>query len=584
MIKIKTKWNLNLFYKSEKDPQIRKDIEKFKNIASIFEKKYSNTENYLKNEDKLLQTLKDYEKLLLTDGGKPFLYFYYRRDLDGKDKQAQANLNKLTEELAEYENKILFFILKLGKIDRKTQSKFLKSKKLLKYNYFLKKIFETSKYDLTESEEKILNLKNLPSYDMWVNGVEKSISKQIIEFKNKQMSIGEAQYQIPNLNYKERRILYGKIIDKLKTISDFAESEMNAIVIDKKISDKLRGFDSPYSATILGYENKEKSVLNLIDIVTKHFYISNRFYKLKKKLLKLKTFEYCDRGAKIGNIKKKISFKDAYETLHFVFKNIDPEYARILDKMLSNGQIDVYPKLGKSGGAYCSSHTNTPTLVLLNQTDDFKSLLTFAHEMGHAIHSEMSKSQPIIYESYTTPVAETASTFFEQIVFDAMFDSLNKKEKITVLHDKIQNDIETIFRQVSAFNFEKELHSNIREKGFLSANEIGALHNKHMKKYLGSVVKMKDIDGLNFITWSHFRRFFYVYSYSYGKIISKVLSDNLKKDKNFAKNIRKFLLSGRSKNPDDIFKDVGIDMSKRDFFKNPLLNIEKDIENLEKML
>lgn len=583
MAKIKTKWDLSIFYKSGTDPQIRKDVDSVKRATILFEKKYANVDDYLKDEDKLLIALKDYEKLLLQDGSKPIQYFYYRKDLNGRDLEAEANLNKLISELTEYENKILFFGLKLGKIEKSLQAKFLKSERLSKYHYLLKKTFEMSKYNLAEPEEKILNLKNLPSYGLWVNGVEKAISKKTVKFKGRQMSIGEAQYQVANCNTKDRRILRNKIAEEIKLVSDFAESELNAIVLNKKIGDELRGFKHPYSSTILGYENNEESILNLVSTVTKSFGISNRFYDIKKKLLKLNILEYCDRSAKIGKTKKKISFEQAYKILHPILKEADYEYADILDKMLSNGQIDVYPRLGKTGGAYASSSTNVPTVVLLNHTDDFKSLMTFAHEIGHAIHSELSKNQPVIYEGYVTPVAETASTFFEQMVFDTIFEKLSNKEKTIALHDKIQGDIETIFRQIAAFNFEVELHENIRAKGSLSVDDIGELHNKHMKSYLGSSVKMQKIDGLNFITWSHFRRFFYVYAYAYGQIISKALYEKFKKDRNFGDKIKEFLSAGGSKSPDDIFMDIGIDTTKPDFFNNALLSIDDDIRKLEKL-
>ncbi|MBT3282587.1 hypothetical protein HON59_01090 [bacterium] len=584
MPKIKTKWDLNLFYKSASDPQIRKDVEKTKKASLDFEKKYVKKDDYLKTEDKLLKALQDYEELLLVDGSKPILYFHYRKDINGKDLEAESNLNKLINELTEYENKTLFFGIKLGKIEKKLQEKFLKSKKLAKYRYLLEKTFETSKYDLTEPEEKIMNLKSLTSYGLWVNGVEKSISKKTVKFKGKTMSVGEAQNKISSLNTKDRRTLHKDIAEKLELVSDFAESELNAVVLNKKISDELRGFKNPYSATILGYENNEKSIISLVNTVTDNFKISNRFYALKKKLLKLKTLEYSDRAAKIGNTKKKISFDDAVKTLRPILKEVDSEYVEILDRMLSKGQIDVYPRLGKTGGAYASSSTNVPTVVLLNQTDDFNSLLTFAHEMGHAIHSELSKSQPVIYDGYTTPVAETASTFFEQLVFGAIFETLSDKEKVIALHDKIQNDVQTIFRQIAAFNFETELHNGIRAKGSLSADEIGELHNKHMKAYLGKSFKMQKIDGLAFVTWSHFRRFFYVYAYAYGQIISRAMNDKFKEDKSFGKQIKQFLSAGGSKSPDNIFKEIGIDTRSPDFFKKALLSIEDDIKKLEQLV
>ena len=584
MKKIKTKWNLNLFYKSANDTQIKKDIEKIKKAFIFFEKKYIKKDDYLKKEDKLFQALLDYENLIKLDTDKPLLYFHYRKDLDGKDQEAEANLNKLINELTKYENKILFFLLKIGKIEKKFQKKFLSGKKLRKYNYFLEKIFEMSKYDLTEKEEKIINLKNMPSHSMWVSGVQRTLSKQNVKFRGKEISIGEAQNKVSGLNTIERRALQDKVLEKIKEISSFAESEINAIVLNKKIDDELRGFKNPYSATILGYENNEKSILDFANIVTKHFYISNRFYNLKKKILKLDYMRYADRGARIGKTTKKISFKEAYEILKSIFKSIDKEYADILDNMLKKGQIDAYPKIGKSDGAYASSSVNTPTMVLLNQTDDFKSLMTFAHEMGHAIHSELSKKNQIeIYTHYSISAAETASTFFEQAVFDAIFEKLNNKEKIVALHDKIQGDIDTIFRQIAEFNFEIELHNSIRQKGALSSEEIGSMLNKHMKMYLGPAFKLKELDGYFFIRWSHIRNFFYVYTYAYGQIISKIMYDRFKKNNNFGKQIKKFLSAGGSKSPDDIFKDIGIDTARHNFFKEGLISIEKDINKLEKV-
>jgi len=585
MEKSKTKWNLNLFYKSAKDPQIKKALEKIKKATVFFEKKYIKKDDYLKKEDKLLEALRDYENLIKLSGDKPFLYFHYRKDLDAKDREAEANLNKLINELTKYENKILFFLLKIGKIEKKLQKKFLLSKKLQKYNYFLEKIFKTSKYDLSEEEEKIINFKNMPSYSMWVDGVQKVLSKQNVRFRGKEISIGEAQNKVSGLNTIKRRALQDKILEKIKEISGFAESEINAIVLNKKIDDELRGFKNPHSATILEYENNEKSILNFADIVTKHFYISNRFYNLKKKILKLDYMRYADRSARIGKTAKRISFNEACKIIKPIFRNMNKEYADILDNMLKKGQIDVYPKIGKLDGAYASSSANTPTMVLLNHTDDFKSLMTFAHEMGHAIHSELSKkNQPEIYAGYSISAAETASTFFEQAVFDAMFEKLNNKEKIIALHDKIQGDIETIFRQIAEFNFETELHESIRQKGALSSEDISGMLNKHMKMYLGTAFKLKKLDGYFFIRWLHIRRFFYVYTYAYGQIISKTMYDRFKEDNNFGKQIKKFLSAGGSKSPDDIFKDIGIDTTKSDFFKEGLISIEKDINKLRSLL
>src|SRR3989338_6636530 len=94
--------------------------------------------------------------------------------------------------------------------------------------------------------------------------------------------------------------------------------------------------------------------------------------------------------------------------------------------------------------------------------------------------------------------------------------------KMVALHNKIQDDIQTIFRQIACFNFELEIHKTIRKKGNMSKEELSACMNKHMKNYIGHV-ELTEKGGYFFVDWSHIRRFFYVYSYAFGQLASKAL-------------------------------------------------------------
>jgi oligoendopeptidase F len=222
-------------------------------------------------------------------------------------------------------------------------------------------------------------------------------------------------------------------------------------------------------------------------------------------------------------------------------------------------------------------------MVMLNHTEDIQAVSTMAHEMGHAFHSELSKSQSPIYQDYTISVAEVASTLFENFAFEEMLGKLSEKEKVIALHNQINDDVSTIFRQIACFNFELELHKTIREKGSIPKEEIAKMLNKHMKSYLGPIMKLTDNDGYFFVKWSHIRNFFYVYSYAYGQIISKALYARYKEDKSFLSKIEQFLSAGGSKSPEQIFKDIGIDVSKPEFFEAGLKQVEADIKLLEQL-
>lgn len=583
MEEIQTKWDLTPLYESTDDPQIKKDVQRTKERYDEFRDKWHGRDDYLEDAEVLKDALEDYEALSEEfNSSKPVHYFRYLKALDSNNQTAESMMNKLSQELTEIGNILLFFSLSLGNIPEQKQQEFLQDKRLEHYHYYLERLFLESKYDLSEDEEKILSMTSLPRYGMWVDGVEKSINKHTVEFEGETIPFAEAMNKIHEIpNKDKRRELHKKCMQELRDVGDFAESEINAVVTNKKITDKLRGFEKPYSATILGYENEEDTVLNLVDTVTDAFDVSHDFYRLKASLLDEDVLTYADRQAPIGEVEKEIKFEESISILREHFGNVDEQYRDILDRMLENGQIDVYPKEGKRGGAFCSGQPHQPTYVLLNHVPSFQAVTTFAHEMGHAIHSERSKEQPVMYEGYTTSVAEVASTLFENVVFDAVFEGLDKEEKKIALHDKINRDISTVFRQIALFNFELELHETIREEGSISQTDIAELHNKHMGAYLGDHFELTEDDGYFSVYWPHIRYFFYSYSYTYGDLISRALYARYDEDSSYVKQIDEFLRAGGSKSPYDIFNDIGIDTQKPDIFEEGIQSIKNDIETLE---
>ncbi|HRH25866.1 MAG TPA: M3 family oligoendopeptidase [Candidatus Paceibacterota bacterium] len=582
-------WNLSLLYKDLNDPQIEKDIQVAEKVYATFAQKYSENTTYLTEESELLSALTDYETLYgELDTEKPIRYFMYRTHLNSADVEAEAKLTALSQRYSELSNKILFFPIALSRISKDKQEVFLKSESLKKFTYFLQQIFDHAKYVLSEPEEKILNLKNLPAHELWVRGNEKLLGKQEIKWKGKKMPLTEAGGILSSLPTKDRHTLGALISTQLKSLSDFAESELNAVVTDKKIEDQLRGYEKPYSATILGYQNEPETVERLVQTVTKHFPIAHRFYAVKAKMLGLKKLTYADRSAQVamkGVKKRAIPFDEAVEIVKAGLGKVGNEYEKTFHEFLVNGQIDVFPRKGKHGGAYCSSGRNMPTFVLLNHVPDFNSVTTMAHEMGHALHSKFSsENQPALYEDYSTATAEVASTFFENFAFDQVFPTLSKKEQIFALHDRIQGSISTVFRQIACFNFEVELHEQIRAKGSLSKEEIAVLLNKHMSSYLGPKVSLTEDDGYFFVFWSHLRNFFYVYSYAFGEIISTALYEMFMSGKINESTIRQFLSAGSNASPEDIFAAAGINVRDDLFFEEGLKKIERDIAKLEELL
>ena len=581
----KTQWDLSLIYSGLSDTQIETDITYAESVYRAFAKKYSGKTDYLASEEKLAKALKEYVKLIDASVSKPYIFFHFHHDLDSKNSKVEAKLNMIAERAQKIGNLVVFFSVALSKIPLSLQKKYLNSKVLAPYRYFLSCAFNQGKYMLSEAEEKILNLESLPAHTLWVQGGQKMLAGRTVVWKGKTIPLPEALGMLSQLSTKDRRALGNLCRDQFIAISEYAESEMNAVVTQKKIEDELRGFSTPYASTVLSYENETETVERLVSVVTKNFKIAHRFYKAKAKMLGLEKLEYVDRVAGIGATKREYTFETSVEIVRTAFAKVDPIYAKVFESFLENGQIDVYPKEGKRGGAYCWGTPGMPTFVLLNHTNSFSSVTTMAHEMGHALHSTFSfVGQPPLYREYTIATAEVASTLFENFVFEEIFPTLTAKEQIVALHDRINDSIQTIFRQIACFNFELELHQTIRREGMLPKEAMAKLMNKHMSAYLGPLFTLTDDDGYFFVNWSHIRNFFYVYTYAFGELVSSALYEMYTENPESREKIKQFLSAGGSDSPENIFASIGIDVRNPEFFQKGLKKIEKDIARLETLV
>lgn len=580
---IKTEWDLaRFYYKSDRDPQIERDVAAAEAALKRFAKKYKGGA-WAKNSAGVIKAVKEYLDLNSLSGDKPLYYFHYRRELSASDTAAERALNKLSDRLTKAGNEILFFPLQLAKLPKSLQKELLADPEAEPFRFYLQGVFDDARYQLSEPEEKILNLKSLTSRGLWTAGTEKIINKKTIEWKGKQMPIHGALMQFEQLPLRERHQMWGKIKTALESAGEVAENELTALALDKKTDDELRGYRKPYSATTRSYDSTDQTLESLVSVMADRGYaLSRRFFALKKKLLR-KELTYIDRNEPVGK-EPHIPFDTAVEICRDTFYGFNPEYGTFFDSMLKDGHIDVWPKEGKGGGAFCSSGVDRPIMVFLNHNDSLESLRTLAHEMGHAIHSFRSKSQPNWYEDYSTLTAETASTFFESLAMERLLEQAGERERIAILNGMIGDKIGTMIMCIARFRFELEMHETIRREGGMTWQEMSAALARHFADYTGPAIKTSPEHGLIVISKPHYRMNFYQYSYSFGEIGSSIMRARCKEDKAYKAKVDHFLSQGGSASVEDIFKSVGIDMSKEATFHQGLDLLEADIKRFEKLV
>lgn len=586
---IKTSWNLDLLLNTKELTDIdsyRKQVEKETNK---FIAKWRKDTRFLTDPKIMKIALDEYENWSanISIYEKEWAYWWYRQSLDLNDPTVKSKYNQIHSLGTKLINEIQFFSLQITKIPKEEQQKFLSSKELTEYRYFLEKLFEAGKYTLSEPEERIMNLKAKTSSSNWIKMLETLLSKEERTILNEEGKRSLQNFseivELTSSPKKKIRDLAAKAFNEILTQHvEVAEHEFNSVLENKQINDEIRGYERPDKARHISDGIETEVVDTLVQSVTENFNIAKRYYKLKAKLFKLPKLAYHERNVPYGKVQHKYAFEDGYNIVDWTLQNLDADFRNIFNTYFRNGQVDVFPRKGKRSGAFCSTTLKSmPVFVFLNYADNLNNVLTMAHEFGHAIHFEFSKKQNALNYDFPMCTAETASTFFEDFVLEEILKECSEEEQLSILMNKLNDDISTIFRQIAFYNFEKDIHSEFRNKGYLSHEELGKLFRKHMISYMGSAVEQSEGSQNWWIYVSHFRNMFYVYSYAFGLLVSKALQRKVKEDKHNIEKVKTFLSSGSIASPKEIFSNLGIDINKISFWEEGINEVNELLNRTE---
>ncbi|MCX7997033.1 MAG: M3 family oligoendopeptidase [Patescibacteria group bacterium] len=585
-------WNLNDLFTSDTDPLMAQRRKEIGEKTCAFARKWKERTDYLEVPSVLREALDEYEQWSRTDGfaaGEAY-YFSLRFAQDQTDPAIKAKMNLAEEFGKKLQNEIRFFEHSIAMIPEERQKKLLEAEELKPYRHFLEMTFAKAKYLLTEPEEKILSMLGTTSYGNWIDMVEGFLNREereVLDHDGKlvRKPFNEIFSLLKSRQKEVRDSAATGINSVLAQYADVAEAEINSVINFRKTVDQLRNVDRPDRTRHIADDMDTEVVDAALAAVERRFQIAHRYYALKAKLIGVDRLAYHERNVEVGEVHGSYTWDDSKALIRKVFGRLDDEFLAVFNAFESEGRFDVFPRKGKAGGAFCAHYLITyPTYILLNHTNQLYDVLVIAHEVGHGINNELiKKKQNSLHFGTPASTAEVASTFMEDFVFDELLHSADEETRLALLMLKMDEEISTIFRQVACYRFEQALHERIRSEGYLSKEDIGKLFQENMAAYMGPSVEQSPGSENWWIYWSHIRKFFYVYSYATGLLISKSLQARVKADANEIGKVKEFLAAGRSASPKDIFAAMGIDITKASFWDAGLQKVEDELEKADEL-
>ncbi|MCE5220518.1 MAG: M3 family oligoendopeptidase [Clostridium sp.] len=579
-------WSLKEIYSAFDTDEFKKDLE---NLTQVIENINIWATDIVKDKENLVKKLEEYINKFTTVtnlSSKLSIFINLSLSVNTKDKEALKYsdiLEKKLTNLVESSAKLERYISSLEEIDDIIN----KSELLKEHEFILKTIIEQSKYLLSDKEENIIaNMKNTGS-NAWIKLKDNLISTLKVEIEEDN-EIKEVPLTIVlNMAYdkdaKLRKKAYEAEIASYKKVEEGVAAALNSIKGEVLTVCDFRGYESPLDKTLIDSRMNEESLEAMFSAMKESLPVFRKYLRRKGEMLGHKNgLPFYDLYAPVCEADMKFSYEEGTKFVEKNFRTFSDHLGDFAKKAINNNWIDVKPREGKVGGAFCENiHFIGESRILLNYGDNFGDVVTLAHELGHGFHGECLNDETTLNSDYPMPIAETASTFCETIIKKAAIKEATKDEALAILETEISDCTQVIVDIYSRFLFEKSFFE-ARKESSLSVEEIKELMLNAQREAYG--------DGLdpNFLhpymwTWKpHYydaEYNYYNFPYAFGLLFAKGLyAEYLKKGQAFAKDYEKFLsITGKNKIA-DVVNVMGIDINDKEFWKNSLKTIEEDIK------
>lgn len=445
-----------------------------------------------------------------------------------------------------------------------------------RFSFFLNDTLRAEPHTLSEDAESVLaasgNVLQQPNaiYSVLANA---EMPHPTVKLKSgEKVTLTQAAYT----KYREaadrddRKLVFDAFWGSFKTYENTYGASLTTQVMGDVFYARARKFDTSLQAALFGDNMPESVYRTLVAQANKNLPTLHRYLKLRKELLGIKgDMQYYDIYPAMFKkpAVEKFSIEDSAKITLEIAKPYGDEYIDALKQGLAGNWTNPYPQEGKSSGAYMNPGAyDVHPYLLLNHTDNFDSLSTFAHEWGHAVHSLLAnKAQPYELSGYSTFTAETASIANEMLLSDYMVkNAKTKEEKLYYLGEALEMMRGTFFRQTLFAEYQLQMHEELEKGGSLSGEKLTQMYCDITRKYYGEAEGVMKIDPQYCIEWAyipHFYYGYYVYQYATSMVGAAAFTDAILKEGAPARDrFIALLKAGGSDYPINLYEKAGIDM------------------------
>jgi pepF/M3 family oligoendopeptidase len=572
-------WNLDVIYRGFDDPAFAADMEKLEKLV----KDYAAFAGEL-DEQTPLDGLKKgiaLEEALTVLTAKLGEYASLRQSVNTRDAEAGSRLGQVMQRISgaagaqaqwrEWVSKIPdLMVLVAG------------DETLKDYTFLFERLLRNSTHLLGSLGEQISARLSMSGSSAWSDLQGYLTSTVPVSYNGGTTNLSA----IRNLAYDPdpavRKAAYEAELSCYDRIKDSVAYALNSIKLETISDCQLRGYGSPLDRTLEQSDMKRQTLDAMLGAMEEYMPKFRQYLRAKGKALGHENgLPWYDLFAPMGKSAAQYTAEDAKRILVELFSTFDQELADMVARAFDESWIDFYPRDGKTGGAFCAGvECIGQSRILTNFDGTFGSIVTLAHELGHAFHNQCIRTHRPLNRDYSMPVAETASTFNECVVMAAAIrQAKSHGEELALIESQLQDVTQIICDIYSRYLFESMVLEN-REQQFMDADTLCGMMLKAQEQSYGDGLDPGFRHPYMWICKSHYYgSTFYNFPYAFGGLFARGLYAQYQREgAAFVPKYKKLLRTTTVATAEDVAQVAGIDLTDKEFWRSALQTVAQQID------
>ncbi|TAG33184.1 MAG: oligoendopeptidase F [Verrucomicrobia bacterium] len=454
-----------------------------------------------------------------------FRYPQLQRDTDTRDQAVSARMQRVQALFARFGTATSWFTPELLTVPEVTVRGWIDSTPELEiYRFPILDAYRQQKHVLDEKGEKLLSFAS--RFNETPRSVYSELSTSDIRFPSIILADGSDVKLTPGA-YQHLLTTNPVQADRAKAfeayIGTYAATKNTYAAIYRGVLERgwflaqARGYPTTLHRALEDNAIPTEVYTNLVETVRAGTEPLRRYFRLRKKLLGLETYHLYDGQLPLVKDDAVWPFRPARDLVLASVAPFGTEYQAKFRELLEGGRLDVYENEGKRSGAYSAGVYGVGPYVLMNYNDTQDALFTFAHEMGHAMHTRLAEeTQPFVTSNYTIFVAEVASTVNERLLLEQLLtQTQSPQQRFLLLQHAIDAIVGTFYTQVLFADFERQAHAKVEAGEAITADSLSEIYGGLLTTYYGDAVTLDEAYRL---TWTRIPHFYnapyYVFQYA----------------------------------------------------------------------